>query len=299
MINILENVSLKDFSWWKVGGPAEYYCAPATTGELAEALLWASRYSREYCVLGQGSNVLISDQGVSGLVIHTLNLNEVISEISDAKVVVKALSGTPKSEVLKVFMKHRLPPAVFLAGLPGDVGGGVVMNAGIGLNRKPREFCEIVESFEVINIDENENIQTRSFAHQEVNWQYRHCYGWQPGVISWVTMSWPNEPDDNVLIEVREGNKRRKATQPLNWPSCGSTFKNPPANHAGVLIEQAGLKGFTIGGAQVSEKHANFIINLGDATAKDIDSVIKHVQATVADRFNVQLTTEVVYLGRW
>ena len=112
-----------------------------------------------------------------------------------------------------------------------------------------------------------------------------------------MRVTWPNQPDDGVLKVVRDSNKRRKTTQPLNWPSCGSVFKNPDGDHAGRLIEASGLKGFKIGGAQVSEKHANFIINAGGASADDIHRVIVHVQDEVKRLHQVELTNEVVYLG--
>ena len=297
MTNIEKDFPLASWTSWLVGGPAEFYTAPKNKQELIEAMEWSHREKQAITVLGQGTNVLIHDRGISGLVIHMKDFNQVGSKEEGDRLVVTAEAGAAKSEVLKIFMKYRLAPAVFLAGLPGDVGGGVVMNAGIGLPEEPREFCEIVEGFEVLRLEDDGTVNSYFFNRSNTQWQYRKSLGWQPGIISQVHMAWPLEPDDGVLKRVREGNGRRKATQPLNQPSCGSTFKNPPGEHSGALIEKAGLKGFSIGGAQVSEKHGNFIVNTGNATAEDIDLVIKKVQEVVEEKFNILLTNEVVYLG--
>ncbi len=298
-LNVEKNKSLAEFTSWKVGGAAQYYVAPSTIDELKEALIYSSKENLPYTILGGGSNSLVSDKGVKGLLIHTHLLSSVEVIEDKEKLVLEALAGTQKSEVLKHFMKSRLAPAIFLAGLPGDMAGGVVMNAGIGQKQKPREFVEIVDSFEVLRVDEAGRLQTQIYESTEVDWSYRKTPGWQPGVISKVRVSWPNEPDPEVLKLVRDGNKRRKSTQPLHQPSCGSVFKNPEGDHSGRLIESLGLKGFSIGGAQVSEKHANFIVNLGSATAQDIHDVISHVQTEVRKKTGVHLHNEVVYLGDW
>jgi UDP-N-acetylmuramate dehydrogenase len=179
------------------------------------------------------------------------------------------------------------------------MAGGVVMNAGVGHKVAPREFHEIVESFDVLSFDVEGELQEITYKQNDVRWEYRHSREWQPGVITRVRVRWPNKPDDQVLKDVREGNKRRKSTQPLSEPSCGSVFKNPTGDYAGRLIEACGLKGFSIGGAQVSEKHANFIVNKDNSTALDIHKVIEHVQKVVQEKYQMRLTNEVVYLGEW
>lgn len=294
-----KNKSLKKFNTWLVGGAAEFYSAPTSLDELKAVMVLAYSQKLPMTVLGGGSNVLVSDVGIQGMVIHTHLLNKVeILEEGD-NIVIETLTGTPKAEVLKHFLKMRLQPAVFLAGLPGDMGGGVVMNAGVGHKVKPREFCEIVDSFDILRLNENGHVDEISFSKDQVQWNYRKSLNWQPGIISKVRVRWPNTPNENVLKEVRDGNKRRKDSQPLNMPSCGSVFKNPEGDHAGRLIEASGLKGFSIGGAQVSMKHANFIVNTGGATATDINNLILHIQKTVKEKFNIPLTNEVIYLGVW
>jgi UDP-N-acetylmuramate dehydrogenase len=298
-MKIEEQKSLAPFTTWQVGGMADFYTAPRTQDELKQALRHAYKNHWPVTLLGGGSNVLISDQGVAGLVIHTHHLNRVRVLSEQPELVVEAEAGASKSEVLKIFLKYRLAPATFLAGLPGDMGGGVVMNAGVGHHASPKEFREIVQDFDVLGFCPDGHIEQRRYNVDEVQWGYRRSSNWQPGVISQVRVRWPNQPNDEVLKEVRQGNKRRKTTQPLNEPSCGSVFKNPEGDHAGRLIEACGLKGYSRGGSQVSEKHANFIVNKGGATAMEIQKTIEHVQTVVEKQFNIKLTNEVVYLGRW
>jgi UDP-N-acetylmuramate dehydrogenase len=176
------------------------------------------------------------------------------------------------------------------------MGGGVVMNAGVGEMIKPREFCEIVDWIEVLR--PGEKTPTR-IATEQMHWEYRHSGQWQPGVIVRMQVSWPVAPDVKVLDEVRNATKKRVATQPLNQPSGGSTFRNPPGLKAAKLIDECGLKGFKIGGAEVSTKHANFLVNTDNATANDIHKLINHVRETVKAMKGVDLHCEVIYLGDW
>ena len=290
---IKKNISLSSYTSWRVGGEAEYYAAPKTVEELIEYLKWAQSHSLKVTLLGGGTNVLISDEGVEGLVIHLKFFQDIKSEVVNGFLQIETLAGTSKSQLLKIFLKHRLAPALFLGGLPGDVGGGVAMNAGVGENLSPREFVEITDWIEVISY---EDFVVRRFEKEELNWSYRNCSGWPAGVISKVGLSWPNEPDSTIIEKVKKANQLRLSKQPLEWPSCGSVFRNPVGGKAGQLIEACGLKGFTIGGAQVSEKHANFIINRGKATSKDIRAVIVAVQDKFFQEKGVRLQTEVVFI---
>lgn len=293
-MQIQKNVSLKPFNSWKVGGAAESYCAPTTLEELRECLTWAYQNKTEVTVLGGGTNCLISDNGIPGLVIHLYKLSGVTSREENQKLYIEAFAGTAKSELLKIFLKAKLAPALFLAGLPGDVGGGVVMNAGVGEQITPREFVEITDWVEVLKFDGT----LQRFEKKQLSWSYRHCEGWRPGIVVRVGLSWPIQPQPEILQEVKAANQLRLKKQPLEWPSCGSVFVNPPGGKSGQLIEQCGLKGFSIGDAQVSEKHGNFIINKGQATAQQLEQVIQHVQKTVLDKTGFVLKTEVVRLGR-
>lgn len=293
MIEIKENILLAPYTSWLIGGPAEFFCLPKTLEEIQEAQKWAQDRKLNQTVLGSGSNVLISDQGIKGLVMCLKNFAGTDLKEENNRLQITALSGTSKSELLKIFLKYKLAPALFLAGLPGDVGGGIVMNAGVAESFQPREFVEITDWVEVLN----ENGKVQRFSKDELKWSYRHCHGWQPGIIVRVQMSWPLQIDASILDQVRQANKVRLSKQPLDLPSCGSVFVNPAGHKAAQLIDSCGLKGFTIGGAQVSTKHANFIVNTGQAKARDVLQIIQHVQNVVRLQKSVELQTEVVRLG--
>ena len=287
-----ENFSLQKFNSWQVGGTADYYCAPSSVEELKVALL----QKMPYTVLGGGTNVLVSDTGVRGLVIHLAKFSKIEVTETAADISFVCLAGTPKSDLLKLLLKYKLEAALFIAGIPGSIGGGVAMNAGVGEQIKPREFVEIVEWVEVMKTP---SLEVKRFERAELHWDYRHCTGWQDGIIIRVGMRIANEPQASLLYRVRAANRVRASKQPLELPSCGSVFRNPPGDKAGRIVEAAGLKGFAVGGARVSEKHANFIVNGGGATASEISSVIRHVQNEVLRQFSVELQTEVVWLGEF
>jgi UDP-N-acetylmuramate dehydrogenase len=292
MIDFQENISLKDYTSLKVGGCAQFFFSPTNIEELKTAIVWAKLHNHKISILGGGTNTLVSDEGVYGLVICMRKLSEVISFEEDGYLHIECKAGTPKSLLLKEFLKYKLAPAEFLAGLPGDVAGGVVMNAGIGEMIQPREFCEIIEWVEVIR-----DTQVVRFEKNDLQFSYRKSAGWQPGIISKVGFVWPLVKDENVIDRVRNLNKARLTKQPLEWPNAGSVFVNPPGHKSGKLIEECGLKGFKIGGAQVSEKHANFIINTGEAKAKDILALIKHIQSVVLEKKGISLHPEWVMMG--
>lgn len=304
-LGIEQDVRLAPFTSWVVGGTADYFAQPKTLEELQDAMDWGRQQNLPVTVLGGGTNSLISDNGIRGLTLALRKLSGLtVEERNDGagkkRLHLECLAGTSKSELLKNFLKYRLEPALFLAGLPGDVGGGVVMNAGVSEAIKPREFVEITDWIEVLRWDESHRkddlirIETR-----DLKWSYRHCEGWRPGVIVRVGLSWPLDPSPDILARVKQANHTRLTKQPLDMPSCGSVFVNPEGHKSGQLIEQAGLKGFAIGGAKVSEKHANFIVNFNQAKAEDIHHVIEHVKKTVLAKTGIALRTEVVYLGEW
>ncbi len=294
-LNILKNVSLAPYTSWLIGGPAEFFCLPADLAQLKESLLYAKENRLKVTVLGGGTNVLISDAGVNGLTICLRRLNEINSEIKENKLFIECQAGTTKSELLKLFLKYQLAPALFLAGLPGDVGGGIVMNAGVAELFRPREFMELVNEVEVMT----ETGEIKVIEKSELKISYRHTTGWQPHILIRAKISWPLEPDPQILTKVREANRLRLSKQPLDLPSCGSVFQNPEGHKAAQLIDRCGLKGFQIGGAQVSLKHANFIVNQGGATATEVWNVIQYVQKAVKENLNVDLITEVKKIGEW
>jgi UDP-N-acetylmuramate dehydrogenase len=295
-LTIERDFELAPLTSWLVGGAADHLVQPRTVEDLREAVQWAHQNQLPLTLLGGGTNVLVSDQGVRGLTIALRKMAKLDLEIVDGWVKINCLAGTSKSELLKNFLKQKLEPALFLAGLPGDVGGGVVMNAGIGEKIQPREFVEITDWVEVMRLPSGdlERIDAKALT-----WNYRHCDGWQPGIVTRVGLKWKHEPKDDILMRVKEANRVRLSKQPLDMPSCGSVFRNPLPQTSGQLVESCGLKGYSVGGAKVSEKHANFIVNFDDATALDIHQVIEHVKATVLAQKGIELRTEVVYVGDW
>ncbi|MCB0415882.1 MAG: UDP-N-acetylmuramate dehydrogenase [Bdellovibrionales bacterium] len=292
-MDIQQNVSLSEWTSWKVGGPARFFCQPSHLEEFQQAFEWAQSQNLQKYFLGEGSNVLVSDHGVNGLVVQLGNFKKIESHLEDERLKVVCEAGAPKFEAMRVFLKHRLAPALFLSGLPGNIAGGVYMNAGVSEHRIPREFCEIVDWIEVLRpTGDVERVESKS-----IQWSYRKSLGWQPGMIYRVGLSWENKPMDDMPKLVREANKMRLSKQPLTQPSCGSVFRNPEGDSSGRLIESCGLKGYTVGGAQVSEKHANFIVNKGHATAKDIESIIGYVKKTVKEQTGFELHEEVIRMG--
>lgn len=293
--------SLRELNWWKVGGTAEFFAAPQSVDELKEVLK-SPEATGPLHILSGGSNILVKEGEIKGL---TISLHEmkgvesfgVVKGVNgEERFQVTCLAGTPKAEVARLFMKEKLYPAVFLTGIPGDMGGGVVMNAGVGEMIRPREFCEIVDWIEVLRPQSGE---LEIIPTEKVHWEYRHSSKWQPGIITRMQVSWPLQPDPKVLDEVRNATRKRVATQPLNMPSGGSTFRNPPGLKAAKLIDECGLKGFKVGGAEVSMKHANFLVNTGNATSNDIHQLIQHVRETVKAQKGVELQCEVIYFGGW
>lgn len=294
-LKISKNVNLAEYTSWLVGGDAEYFCLPETLDHIIDASKFAKQNELNITILGSGSNVLISDQGVPGLTLCLRRFSQLVAVVENNVLKIEATSGVAKSELLKLFLKHKIAPALFMAGLPGDVGGGVVMNAGVAESFVPREFMELVDWVEVLKPD----LHIVRYQKQDLKISYRHTDGWQPGIIVKVGMHWMIDTDATILEKVRDANKTRLSKQPLDMPSCGSVFKNPEGHKAAQLIDRCGLKGFQIGDAQVSLKHANFIVNLNKAKAIDVWNVIQHVQKTVETTTGVRLTTEVVRLGVW
>lgn len=297
-MEIRENELLEKHAWWKIGGPADYFCQPTTVEDVQEALRFARDKNISVTVLSGGTNVLVSDRGVEGLVICTKLLKGVRSSEESGRIVIECLAGTPKSELTKIFLVRKLAPALMMCGLPGNVDGGVVMNAGVSENIAPREFVEITDWVEYIDLNDPQ-LAVKRKTKDELHWAYRHSEGWQPGVVVRAGFSWSLTPESDIQQKVKDATKSRLARQPLDLPSCGSVFKNPTGLKAGALIDQCGLKGFTVGGAQVSPKHANFIVNIGGAKAADVHQIIQHVQRQVFEKFGARLETEVRYLGRW
>jgi UDP-N-acetylmuramate dehydrogenase len=279
------NEPMSKHTSWRVGGPAETFFIPASIDDLAEFL---GKLHPEVPVFwfGVGSNLLVRDGGIPGVVISAAKILREIERIDHY--VVRAGAGVPCTQLARECLRWGIGPSEFFAGIPGSVGGALAMNAGA----YGGETWERVES--VRTIDRSGDIHERAPGEYTVG--YRSVTGPSNEWFIEATLRFDPEvkPSKEAMDEMLE---RRKRTQPLGLPSCGSVFRNPPGDHAARLIEAAGLKGFSIGGAEVSEKHANFIINRGDATATDIEELIEHVRQTVIEQHGVELVHEVRIVG--
>ena len=270
---------------WRVGGKADLFFIPDSVEHL-QAYLRDLDAETPIFWLGVGSNLLVRDGGLRGVVISAAAILRDLERVEPYRV--RAGSGVPCTTLARQCIRWGLGPSEFFAGIPGTVGGALTMNAGA----HGGETWERVESVRTIDragaiherTPEEYSVGYRSVTGPTNEWFLEATFRFEPGV----------EASMDAMKEMLE---RRKATQPLGLPSCGSVFRNPPGDHAARLIESAGLKGHRIGGAEVSPKHANFIINTGDATATDIEALIDHVRQTIEERHGVELQHEVRIVG--
>lgn len=280
------HASLARHTSWRVGGPAEHSYQPADLEDLA-AYLRSLPPDEPVLWLGLGSNLLVRDGGVRGSVIFTHGVLDGMQREGEYGVRVEA--GVPCAKVARFCAGEHLSGAEFLVGIPGTMGGALAMNAG-AFGGETWQRVTAVET-----IDRSGRISRRTPDEYRIG--YRSVQG--PAGEWFVAAHLGLEPGDadESNARIKALLQRRAQTQPTGQASCGSVFRNPPGDHAGRLIEACGLKGYYIGGACVSEKHANFIINGGHATAADIESLIAHVQATVEREFGVRLIPEVQVVG--
>lgn len=270
---------------WRVGGPAEYFFKPADIEDLG---MFLRELDAEVPVFwfGAGSNLLVRDGGLPGVVISVAGILKHIERTGKHQVTAGA--GIPCTRLARQCIRWGLGPSEFFAGIPGTLGGALAMNAGA----HGGETWERVSS--VKTIDRQGEIHERLPVQYEIS--YRSVLG--PANEWFLEAILEFDPEAVASMDtLNEMLDRRKATQPLGLPSCGSVFRNPPGDYAARLIEAAGLKGHRIGGAEVSEKHANFIINRDGASAADVERLITHVQRTVADQHGVELVHEVRIIG--
>lgn len=270
---------------WRAGGPADVFFIPASVEDLATFLRELDRETPIFWH-GVGSNLLVRDGGFRGVVVSATKMLRDLERVDSY--LVRAGAGLPCTQLARQCIRWGLGPSEFFAGIPGTVGGALAMNAGA----HGGETWERVES--VRTIDRDGEIHERAPAEYTVG--YRSVTG--PANEWFIEGTFRFDPDVQPSMEQMKAMlERRQATQPLGLPSCGSVFRNPPGDFSARLIEAAGLKGYRIGGAEVSEKHANFIINRDDATATDIEELIEHVRQTVLDVHGIELVHEVRIVG--
>ena len=283
---LLEEPMAKHTSF-RIGGPADVLAQPGNEAELAELLKRAAHHAVPVTLVGNGSNLLVRDKGIRGLVIKLSNL---FSSITVAGNVLTFGSGISLAMASKKAASLSLSGLEFAVGIPGTIGGAVYMNAGA----YDGEMAKVVTSVQVMD----RQGQSSQLKAEELDFSYRHTALQNSGlIVTSVTVSLQPGEAESIKAKMDDFSQRRIAKQPLELPSAGSMFKRPVGYFAGTLIEQTGLKGYTVGGAQVSTKHAGFVVNVGGATAKDVLQLISDVQAQVLAAQGVQLEPEVLVLG--
>lgn len=285
------NCSMAGYTTFRVGGQAEALYEAVDLEILERVLAYLDKEHIPYLVVGRGSNILVKDNGLEGLVILLGGSLARVEEKETDDISVLAGAGLHLVELLSYCRSSGLGGLEFLSGIPGTVGGAVVMNAGAF----GEEIASRVKEIHVVNTRGDLIVKDRS---SELEFSYRKLNMEKGSVIVRVLFRLTSEAEGTVAKRISDYLKRKKESQPLEYPSAGSVFKNPPDDYAGRLIEKAGLKGKKIGGAMISEKHANFIVNTGGAKAKDILDLMYLAQETVKKETGIQLEPEIRVVGK-
>ncbi len=287
--NVCVQEPMSRHTTFRIGGPADYFVLPHSSGELAALIAFCRENQVPWHIIGNGSNLLVGDKGVRGVVIQLFKNFQNIS-IEGETVTLQA--GVINSLAAKRILDAELTGFEFAAGIPGTIGGAVVMNAGA----YGGEMKDIIS--EVTVLDENGELCT--LLNSELEMGYRTSIIARRGyVVTEAKLSLQRGERGKIAARMEELKEKRVTKQPLEYPSAGSTFKRPEGYFAGKLIMDAGLRGFSVGGAQVSEKHCGFVINTGGATAADVVALMEAVQHTVQEKFAVSLEPEVKRLGEF
>ena len=284
--NYIENEPMCKHTTFKIGGNAELFVTVNDTAQLKAVVTACKENDIELFILGKGSNLLISDDGMRSVV---LTLDGEFKDISVKENKIKCGAGVNLTKLCNFALSESLSGLEFAYGIPGSVGGAAYMNAGA----YGGEMKDVVTS--VTHMTKDGEIIT--LTADELDFSYRHSVYKNTGdIILFVEFELKRDNADSIKEKMEDFINRRKSKQPLEYPSAGSVFKRPVGNFAGTLIEQCGLKGKTIGGAQVSEKHAGFIINIGDATCADVLNLVKFVQDTVQTQTGYFLECEIIHI---
>ena len=284
---IIEDEMMNKHTTFNVGGPADLYVIPRSEEELVYAIEVCKSQNVPYYVIGNGSNLLVTDKGFRGVII------EVYRQMSDITVegnCITAYAGALLSKIANTALEHGLTGLEFAHGIPGTLGGAVTMNAGA----YDGEMKQVLESATVID----DKGQVRTLSVEELELEYRKSIISRLGyTVIKATMCLEGSDKEAISAKMKDLMQRRRDKQPLEYPSAGSTFKRPVGHFAGKLIMDAGLRGYQLGGAQVSEKHCGFVINKDHATCQDILDLIHYIQEEVKSKFDVQIEPEVKMIG--
>lgn len=285
-ISFLKDEPMSVHTTFRVGGAADWFLLPKTEEQLKEALRLCREHGIEPIIVGNGSNLLVSDSGIRGEVV-CLSMME---EVSFTENMVTAAAGLKLWKLCHEVQKRALSGLVFAYGIPGTLGGAVYMNAGA----YGGEMKDIVASVRALLPDG----AVKDFSNEECGFSYRHSVFQENGaVILSAKLQLTSGDEEQIAEEMKQLLKKRRDKQPLEYPSAGSVFKRPTGHFAAALIEEAGLKGFAVGGAQVSEKHAGFIINKGYASCTEVEAVIRAVQEKVYQNSGIRLECEIKKIG--
>ncbi|WCK53083.1 UDP-N-acetylmuramate dehydrogenase [Aneurinibacillus sp. Ricciae_BoGa-3] len=284
---VLVNEPLSSHTTWKIGGPADIFIEPTDKSALSRSMKIVHKHQVPWRVLGRGSNLLVRDGGIRGVV---FKLSDGFSHLSIKDGEVRAGAGYSLIKLAVMAGKEGLTGLEFAGGIPGTVGGAVYMNAGA----HGSDVSRILKNAEVL-LDNGDFVR---MTPEDFAFAYRtSILQSSGGIVTEAVFQLAHGDRKEIAHFMAEHKDRRRKSQPLNMPCAGSVFRNPPGNHAGRLIERAGLKGFRLGGAQVSEIHANFIVNCGNATAQDVLNLMEHVMNTVEKQYRVRLVPEVLVVG--
>ena len=283
-----EGSALRDHTSFRIGGPAALLAAPENGQELGELCALAQDLGVNWALLGNGSNMLVADEGFDGLVVKTVGLNN--CTISHGMIMAEA--GITLYRLATEAGAQELTGLEFAQGIPGTLGGAIYMNAG-AYDGEMSQVLEAVSAYDVTNR------KVLSFTKDQLELGYRtSIFTKHPDwIILGAILNLEYGEGQEIFAKMGDLAKQRREKQPLDKPSAGSTFKRPVGHFAAKLIDDCGLKGLTVGGAQVSEKHAGFVVNIGDATAADVKELIRQVQHTVKERTGVELEPEIRFLG--
>ncbi|WP_368251024.1 UDP-N-acetylmuramate dehydrogenase [Enterococcus sp. 2201sp1_2201st1_B8_2201SCRN_220225] len=283
---ILVDEPLMNYTFTKTGGPADFLAFPKTAEEVQALVLYCKEQDMPWLILGNASNLIVKDGGIRGLVIMLSDMNE----ITVTQEVLTAEAGAKLIDATYVALDHKLTGFEFACGIPGSVGGAVFMNAGA----YDGEIQGVFESCDVLLADGT----IKTYTKDEMAFSYRHTALQDvKGIILRARFSLAKGDYETIKSRMGELTELRQLKQPLEYPSCGSVFKRPVGHYTGKLIQDAGLQGLKWGGAQISEKHAGFIVNVDNATATDYLELIAHIQKTILEKFGVTLETEVRIIG--
>ena len=283
-VKLLTSESMAKHTSFRVGGPAEVMAFPKNGEELKEILKQSALLDCKPAILGAGTNILAPDEGIPGLVICLKDCMDILEQVDDTHIRVGA--GVSMARAANFAASCGLSGLEFAHGIPGSVGGGVYMNAGA----YGGEICQVCQSVEVMDI----NGQICVLTTEEMDFSYRHSrLETEGGIVLSATFALTPKPTEEIRATMQDLMNRRRNSQPLDLPSAGSAFKRPVGGYAAALIDQTGLRGYQVGGAAISEKHAGFAVNLGGATAEDVKNLLQDVSDKVFANTGIRLEPEV------